>query len=291
MCVRSRGPCVRSRVPVLWCGGIRRGAPGSGRPVAQEAGEFFLVGGEGFHGRQGPLAQRPGPLMALPGSGSTAACSRMPSATALSICACCRWCWACAAGPPPDGGSHAARLGPATHVTARRSPARCSKLSAASPSARRCSSSSRSRSSISRSRSFSAASRRSASRPLVSQALPPVSQGLALVSSTVALAGQALAFLSFASARHGSAAARSARPDARQRAVQPPCRAGLPDGVRLRDLRLLPRRCRVLVHPHPAARPRPRLRASRPVTSGRGSGIAAEAVAQGTVVSWKPELC
>ena len=64
--------------------------------------------------------------------------------------------------------------------------------------------------------------------------------------------------------RHGPAAPRSPRPHARQRAVHPPGRAGLPHGVRLRDLRLLPHRHRVPAHPHPPARPRPRPRPERP---------------------------
>jgi hypothetical protein len=57
--------------------------------------------------------------------------------------------------------------------------------------------------------------------------------------------------------RHGPAAPRSPRPDARQRAVHPPRRAGLPDGIGLRDLRLLPHRHPVSARPGPPARPRP----------------------------------
>ena len=64
--------------------------------------------------------------------------------------------------------------------------------------------------------------------------------------------------------RHGPAAPRNPRPDARQRAVHPPGRAGLPPGIRLRDLRLLPHRHRVPAHPDPPARPRPRPRPGRP---------------------------
>ena len=43
-----------------------------------------------------------------------------------------------------------------------------------------------------------------------------------------------------------------------------PGRAGLPHGIRLRDLRLLPHRHRVPAHPDPPARPRPRPRPGRP---------------------------
>jgi hypothetical protein len=64
--------------------------------------------------------------------------------------------------------------------------------------------------------------------------------------------------------RHGPAAPRSTRPDARHRSAHPPRRAGLPPGIRPRDLRLLPHRHRVPAHPHPAARPRPRPRPGRP---------------------------
>src|SRR5215471_20833013 len=49
-------------------------------------------------------------------------------------------------------------------------------------------------------------------------------------------------------------------PDARQRAVHPPRRTQLPDGVRQRDLRLLPHRHTVPPRPGPPARPRPRPR-------------------------------
>jgi integrase len=64
--------------------------------------------------------------------------------------------------------------------------------------------------------------------------------------------------------RHGPAAPRSTRPDARQRAVHPPRRTRLPDGIGLRDLRLLPHRHTVPPRPSPPARPRPRPRPSRP---------------------------
>ena len=64
--------------------------------------------------------------------------------------------------------------------------------------------------------------------------------------------------------RHGPAPPRSARPDARQRPVHPPRRTGLPPGIGLRDLRLLPHRHRVPAHPDPPARPRPRPRTGRP---------------------------
>src|SRR5262249_25131266 len=64
--------------------------------------------------------------------------------------------------------------------------------------------------------------------------------------------------------RHGKAAPRSPRPDARQRPMHPPRRTRLPDGIRLRDLRLLPHRHTIPAHPHPPARPRPRPRPSRP---------------------------
>lgn len=46
-------------------------------------------------------------------------------------------------------------------------------------------------------------------------------------------------------------------PNARQWAVHPPRRTRLPDGIRLRDLRLLPHQRRVPAHPRPATRPRP----------------------------------
>jgi site-specific recombinase XerD len=64
--------------------------------------------------------------------------------------------------------------------------------------------------------------------------------------------------------RHGPAAPRSTRPDARQRPVHPPRRTGLPPGIGLRDLRLLPQRTRVPAHPGPPARSRPRPRPGRP---------------------------
>src|SRR5690242_19689770 len=47
--------------------------------------------------------------------------------------------------------------------------------------------------------------------------------------------------------RHGPAPPRSPRPHARQRAMHPPRRTRLPDGIGLRDLRLLPHQ-----HPVPA---------------------------------------
>src|SRR5262249_22009610 len=64
--------------------------------------------------------------------------------------------------------------------------------------------------------------------------------------------------------RHGQAPPRSPRPHARQRPVHPTRRTGLPPGISVRDLRLLPHRHRVPAHPHPSARPRPRQRPGRP---------------------------
>src|SRR5262249_6311275 len=71
--------------------------------------------------------------------------------------------------------------------------------------------------------------------------------------------------------RHGPAPPRSPRPHARQRPVHPPRRTGLPPGISVRDLRLLPHRHTVPAHPHPSARPRPRPRAGRPGRPVRGA--------------------
>src|SRR5262249_21933178 len=49
----------------------------------------------------------------------------------------------------------------------------------------------------------------------------------------------------------------------RKGVVPPPRRTRLPDGIGLRNLRLLPHRHTVLAHPHPPARPRPRPRPGR----------------------------
>jgi site-specific recombinase XerD len=64
--------------------------------------------------------------------------------------------------------------------------------------------------------------------------------------------------------RHGPAAPRNPRPHARQPPVHPPRRTGLPHGISLRNLRLLPHQHRIPAHPHPPARPRPRPRPDRP---------------------------
>src|SRR5262249_17088167 len=88
------------------------------------------------------------------------------------------------------------------------------------------------------------------------------------------------------------AAPRSTRPHARQQPVHPPRRTRLPDGIGLRDLRLLPHRHRVPARPGPPARACPRPWASRPGRAVRRAHPACRSRARNhrTELTTRPEI-